>query len=99
MRVEFGFCPCCDQEIATKCPTCEVRKPNEHYTEVLVRMTSGSKMVLACCGACATDNKLFQMDKQELMDAVKIGWRKKLTNSPKEVQQKHEDTVKDYAFA
>jgi hypothetical protein len=72
MKCEFGICLCCDTAIATTCPTCTTRKPNELYTEVLVNLSNGSKMPIAVCVDCTQD--IFQKDRKEIMAAIRAAW-------------------------
>ena len=98
MKCEFGWCPVCDKEIASKCGSCQVRKPNEFYTEVLMNLSNGSKMVMAVCIDCASKNRVHSVDKADLMLAVKAGWIKNHQNSPKEVLDRHMKDVENLSF-
>lgn len=75
MRCEFGFCLSCDKEIAPQCDGCTGRRPNEHYTEVTLPLSNGSKMNVGVCTGCA-EHTIWKADKKALMDAVKAAWDK-----------------------
>ena len=57
MRAEFGYCIICDKETAKQCSSCNNRAANEHYTEVEVEWSNGSKMRIGVCKDCATSHK------------------------------------------
>jgi len=65
MRVEFGYCVCCEKEIAPKCPTCNVRRPGGQYTEVQMNLSDGTRTHQPVCLECSK-GKIWEMDKMEL---------------------------------
>lgn len=98
MKMEVGMCPACDKEIADACVSCGTKKVNQKYTEVLMKLSTGSKMVMACCNDCAATNNIYKVDKNELMKNVKLRWLYELRNSPQEVIDHHKENIKDLHF-
>lgn len=84
MKCEYGFCVCCDKEITSKCSSCDYKKPNGDYTEVLLPWSNGSKMSMAVCLGCAPE-KIWKADKKELTRAVWDAWDKKGHTYDKEI--------------
>lgn len=74
MKAEYGLCLHCEKELMQTCPTCSHKKPGNNYTEVLLNLTTGSKMAVATCLDCK--DKIFNADKKEIMAAVRKGWSK-----------------------
>lgn len=75
MRCEFGYCLSCDKELAHSCPTCSTRKPNEHYTEIEMKWSNGSRIKLAVCVDCAPE-KVWKLDKKEVTQAIHSAYDK-----------------------
>ncbi len=75
MRCEFGFCLVCDKILSVDCPGCGRKKTNEHYTEILIPWSNGSKMTVAVCTECA-QGRAAKADKMEMTQAIWDVWDK-----------------------
>lgn len=75
MRCQRGYCIACDKEIESRCPTCNHMQKNEHYTEVQVPWSNGSKMQMQCCIPCSKEN-VWKVNKQDMTEAVWAAWDK-----------------------
>jgi hypothetical protein len=73
MKCEFGYCLNCEKEIAKKCSTCNKRELSSDYTEVLLNLSNGSRMVTAVCIACSK-GPIWNADKQQLTEAIWKAW-------------------------
>lgn len=85
MKCEYGYCLNCEKEIVPSCAGCNGRqKPNEHYTEIELSWSNGSRMKTAVCIDCA-HGPIWAADKQELTQAVWDAWDKSSQTYDKEV--------------
>lgn len=75
MRCEFGYCLICDKEIASKCDSCDSKRNNSEYTEVLLNWSNGSRMTTPVCITCSK-GPVWKADKMQMTQAIWDAWDK-----------------------
>ena len=74
VKCEYGVCLCCETEILSACKECGSKRPNGKYTEVLMKLSDGSRMPIAVCMDCK--ESVWNEDKELIMQAVRDGWER-----------------------
>ncbi len=86
MKCEFGFCTLCEKDIASKCPSCQAKRPGSDYTEVQVTWSNGSLMQIALCLDCATSHLWSTPEaKKGITEAHWLAWEKEGKTFDKEI--------------
>lgn len=74
MKCKKGLCLICEKEIATPCSHCQKSWTNtEHYTEVQLSWTNGSKMATAVCVDCSK-GPVWTANRDEMTQAIWNEW-------------------------
>lgn len=54
--IEAGYCMICGAKTHTICSACGSKKFNDQHTEVEMKWSNGSKMMVGVCVTCAVKN-------------------------------------------